>query len=443
MRIAISVSASVVLIFISGCMGQAPTEFFTPKGSLTTISQPQAPAFEQPRGELTLEQAAAATLLNSPKLKIFDLDKRISEARELQAAAPNPELGIEIENFGGSGDFSGFDSAETTIGLSRVIELGGELQKRKNLAALDTELADFDYQTAKLETLTELAVAYIDTAAAQKKTDMLAELVKLADDVHNSVSKQVDAGKGTSVDIAKAAIEASTAKMEYNQSLRQLEYSKKLLASHWASDEPLFDSVKADFNIGERLPDFAKLKQLMNDNPRLLKLQTEIAKSKTVVEIEKANSKPDITIGAGVKIFHDTNDSAFVFGVSIPLPISNSNRGQRLEAAHNLAKSYELQRQQRIEISNAFNEIEANLTNSMHTAKELSNNILPQTKQILDSSQRAYTQGRTGYFEVLDAQRLYLEKQTQYIDAAAEYHKSVALIEGMTGLNMARGTRQE
>ncbi len=438
MRIAISVPASVLLIFISGCMGQAQSENFTRHSSVTPTSQPQAPAFEQPRGELTFEQAAAAALLNNPKLKAYALDKRISEARELQAAAsPNPELGIEIENFGGSGDFSGFDSVETTIGLSRVIELGGKLQKRKNAAAFDTALADLDYQAAKLEVLTELAVAYIDTAALQKKTEMLDNLVKLAEDMHGSVSKQVEAGKGTAVDQAKAAMEVSAAKMEHRRLLRQLEYSKKLLASHWAADEPLFDGVKADLNVGDQLPDFENLKRLMNDNPSLLKLQTEIAKSKAVVDMEKANSKPDITIGGGVKLMNETNDSAFVFGVSIPLPISNSNRGQRLEAMHNLAKSYELQKQQRIEIANAFNAIEADITNSSAAAKELADNILPQAKHILDASQRAYVEGRTGYLEVLDAQRFYLEKQTEYIDAASEYHKSMAIIEGMAGAGKA------
>ena len=441
MRIAITVLAAVVFIFSNGCKQPAQSEDLLRESSIKTVTgqqpaeaQAEIPAFEQPRGELTLEQAAAATLLNNPKLKAFALDKRISEARELQAAAPpNPELGVEIENFGGSGDYNSFDSAETTFELSRIIELGGKLEKRKNAASLDTELADLEYQSAKLEVLTELAIAYIDTAAMQKKALMLDELVKLADSVHVSVSKQVQAGKGTAVDTAKAAIEAASAKMEHQQALRQLEYSKKLLASYWAADEPLFDSVKADFKVDGQLPDFEKLRGLMRNSPRLLKLQTEITKSKAVADMEKAYSKPDITISGGVKMFNDTNDSAFVVGISIPLPVSDINRGKRLEAAHNLAKSYELQRQQQIETGNVFNEIQANLTNSLSTAMELADNILPQTQQILDASQKAYTEGKAGYMEVLDTQRMYLEKQTEYIEAASQYHKSVALIEGVTG----------
>lgn len=387
--------------------------------------------FNEPTGLLTLELATAAVIENSPKLKIYDLDRRISEARELQAAAsPNPEFEVEVDGFGGSGDFNGFNSAETAFLLSQTIELGGKLKKRKELASLDGRIAELDYQSAKLEALTSLASAYIDAAAAQAKTDMYAELVKLADDLHAGVSKQVEAGKSSSVDAAKAAMELSAAKMEHNQAIRLLEHAKKQLASHWDGRQALFDKIQADFTIGS-LPDFEHLRGLMAGNPAILKLQDEISKSKAAAALEKANAKPDITISGGVKIMNDSDDTAFIVGLSIPLPISNTNYGQRLEAEYNLAKSYELRRQQTIEINNAFNEIQTAAVNAQYAAKELADNILPQAALILQAARNAYNQGKAGYIDVLDAQRMYLEKRNEYIEAASQYHKSMAIIKGM------------
>ena len=52
-------------------------------------------------------------LLHNPKLLAFSYEVRAREARMLQAGLyPNTGFTTEIENFVGSGDYSGFDAAE-------------------------------------------------------------------------------------------------------------------------------------------------------------------------------------------------------------------------------------------------------------------------------------------------------------------------------------------
>ena len=58
-----------------------------------------------------------------------------AEARAIQEGLmPNPEISVETEGFGGSGDRKEFHNAETTLALSQVIELGfkgDETKKRR------------------------------------------------------------------------------------------------------------------------------------------------------------------------------------------------------------------------------------------------------------------------------------------------------------------------
>jgi cobalt-zinc-cadmium efflux system outer membrane protein len=52
--------------------------------------------------------------------------KNASTRRGSARVRPNPELGVEVENFNGAGDLRGFQGAESTLSLSQQVELGGQ-----------------------------------------------------------------------------------------------------------------------------------------------------------------------------------------------------------------------------------------------------------------------------------------------------------------------------
>ena len=82
----------------------------------------------EPNDVLTLSHVLSLTLIHNPELKAFSLETRSAQARQLQAGLwPNPEIELEVEELGGTGDRRGFDAAETTIHLSQLIELGDRI----------------------------------------------------------------------------------------------------------------------------------------------------------------------------------------------------------------------------------------------------------------------------------------------------------------------------
>ena len=62
------------------------------------------------------------------------------------------------------------------------------------------------------------------------------------------------------------------------------------------------------------------------------------------MELEKAKAISDITLSGGLQRFNETDDNAIVFGISIPLPISDRNQAGKLRAAYELARAREKQR---------------------------------------------------------------------------------------------------
>jgi len=141
-------AASALSICLAGCAATAPTsqEVIAPSlgAELPRIAVPDTPPpevltndFSEPNDELTLRQALAAALVNNPQLIAFAWENRAREADALQAGlGPNPELELEIENFGGSGEVAGFQGAETTLALSQLVELGDKRRKRLAVAEL-------------------------------------------------------------------------------------------------------------------------------------------------------------------------------------------------------------------------------------------------------------------------------------------------------------------
>ena len=168
-------AALVVALTISGCQmpqlgGSLPdrrplgAEFdvYKPSDTDTSALFDEAPPkkggvdLSEPTGELTLRRALSLTLAKSPELASFAWSVREAEAEQLQAAIiPNPELETEFENFGGSRDFKGTRSLETTVALSQLIELGGKRAKRIKLAQADSKLAGWQYEAKRISVLTD------------------------------------------------------------------------------------------------------------------------------------------------------------------------------------------------------------------------------------------------------------------------------------------------
>ena len=108
--------------------------------------------------------------MQHPRLAAFGWEVRAGEARTLQASLPpNPEVGIEVENFAGSGALRGFRGTEITIHLSQLIELAGKRQKRTRVAALERDLVAWDYEATRIDVLTQVTQAFVEVLSAQER----------------------------------------------------------------------------------------------------------------------------------------------------------------------------------------------------------------------------------------------------------------------------------
>ena len=398
---------------------------------------PDIPEITEPNGVLILRQALALALIHNPELRAFSWDVRISEARQLQASLrPNPELEVEVEEVAGSGERSDFDAAETTIQLSQLIELADKRAKRTKLASLEKELAQLDYQAKRLDVFTEVTKAFIEVLTAQQRLKLTEELLHLSEELADTVTKRVDAGKDSPLEKTKASIILSNITIQHQRAVQNLTFSRKQLASTWAGKEPKFESVVGQFDLLLPIPSIDKLTALTARNPNIARWTLEIDKAKAALELEKAKAISDITLSGGLQRFNETDDNTIVFGVSIPLPISDRNQGGKLQATYNLAKAREEQKAANTRIQMELAKAYHLLSNAFIEATALKDEVLPGAESAFNASRGGYNGGKFDYLMVLDAQRTFFQVRPRYIQALAAYHKAKADVERLIGQDL-------
>jgi len=237
------------VILIPGCANShhptAPNE--TPAAAISRPADPPTIALQEakePEGQITLRDAIAYALVNSPQLRAFSWDIHTAEANQMQTALlPNPELEIEVEEFGGTGQRHGFSSSEASIQIGQFIELAQKRSKRMHLATLQKQLAHWDYRAKRLDVISRVAAAFVDVLAAQEKFALSREMVRLTEQTHSAVAQRVSVGKDSPLKETKAKVALSTMQIQSQRASRALKSAGTRLAAIWGASTAAFDAV--------------------------------------------------------------------------------------------------------------------------------------------------------------------------------------------------------
>ncbi|MEL7832860.1 TolC family protein [Fodinibius sp. Rm-B-1B1-1] len=383
---------------------------------------------------LTFSDALSKALLENPQLQSYGWQVRVKEAERIQASLlPNPTLNAEMENFGGTGPFEGYDGREVTVKLGQKILLGADRLKRKRLARATKELAGWDYEAQRLDVLTGVTKAYISALEAQRQWQQQKELVDVAQNLYNSISAQVKAGKVSKLAQTKAQVELSRAKIDLENARSKWESARSSLAAYWGSEQPQFKQLKGQLSMPSAIPEYAKVQTYIQRNPDVARWATKLQQRESALNLEQAKGIPDITVSGGYKRAEDLGASAAIVGVSIPLPFFDRNQGNIKAAKYELSR-VETQREAAVSqtyknLRTAYNKLDA----AAHEVNQLQDQVLPGAKTAFEAAQTGYRQGKFDYLEVLDAQRTLFSTRTRYIQALAEYNRAVAEVERLIG----------
>lgn len=395
--------------------------------------------FDEPRGELTLSDAVSAALLRNPALQSAGFEVRAAEARITQAGLrPNPELGVTLENFGGSGAVRGTDALEATLTLSQVIELGGKRNRRIDVASFGRDSISLERSAQQLDVLAEVTRRFIDVAEQQQQLLLTRRATELTDKTLTAITQRVEAARAPEAEKSRAAIALGRTRLEEKQALQSLLSAHRRLAALWGSTEPRFGDAKADLFDLPPVANFEGLMAKLKSNPDFLRFANEARLRDAEWQLAKAEAKSNVTVGGGLRRFEETGDTGFVVNFSMPIPIANRNQGAIREAS---IRRDQVQVQEQAAFVNTqatLFEFYQGLQQARAEVTGLREQLIPQAEAALKQTQFGYERGRFSYLELADAQRELLALQREAVTAAATYHRLLAEIERLTNEPLAQ-----
>ncbi|MCP3904337.1 MAG: TolC family protein [Planctomycetes bacterium] len=393
-----------------------------------------APAPVEPTGTVSLRDALAAALRGSPDLAATGYEVRAREAEALQAGRwPNPELAVEFENFGGTGAVGGTDQLETTLVLSQLIELGGKRVKRRRVGEHEARIAGWEYEIRRIDVLSKTAADFVGLLAAEQRSRIADETLGLAQRVYDTVGERVDAGKISPVERTKARVEFAKARLARERAIREVAAARIRLASNWGSTDPRFDGLSGDLDHTEAPPTFESLLERVEENPDIARWSAEAALRQAEVELALAQRVPNLTVAGGVRYFNEIDETAFVAGLSLPLPVFDQNQGGIQAARLRVLQGGRLEDATRVQVRTAVAEAIQVLDTAFVTAHTTRDEILPSAVRAFEAAAEAFRQGKIGAIDLLDAERTLFDTRRELTDALITYHLAVIAAERLIG----------
>ncbi|MDE2771381.1 MAG: TolC family protein [Bacteroidota bacterium] len=437
--------ALMLLLFLTGCA--TPRDAAWPQSrplgnTLPAYQPPVLPTTRDtlhaedsaPSNVLSLREALVLALLHNPDLRAFAWEVRAHEARTLQTGLrPNPEFVTDLEDFGGSRALSGFHSTETTVGLSQLIELGGDRHRRHRVAVFERDLAGWDYETVRLDVLTKTAQAFTGVLAAQERLTLADSLLAQAQQFYESVAARVESGKVSALEERRAQVVLSTTRLTYERTTWDLAAKRTRLAAAWGGSTPTFERVTGDLAAVEAVPPAQRLGNFIERNPDVARWRDEMALRRAGVALERARGIPDPVFIVGIRRVRELHESALAAGISIPLPLFDRNQGTVREAKYRLRQGEEAQQAAQVKARRMLAEAYGQLASAYSEVNTLQQDVLPAAQEAFTATEEGYLEGKFDLLMLLDAQRTLFETTNQYIDALAVYHIARAEVERLIG----------
>lgn len=347
---------------------------------------------------------------------------------------PDPELSVSYANNQNWNLEMGY-SIDAELGYT--LELGGKRKARIRLAGSEKEMTEALLEDYFRNLRADATVAYY-TALKQEKMYCIQQSSYLRMfDLAKADSVRFRLGSIMEVDARQSNLEAASMLNDLYSSKGELqEVVALLLQFQGDKNMEMPDSIAGELRYSAHDFDLQQL-IIIAQNYRA-DLQAAI-KSKEMshnnLRLAKANRALDLGINIGGtyssivrnEIAPAPSFKGITAGISIPLKLSNTNKGE-LRAAQVAVKQSELEYEAiELQIATEVVQMYNKYVICCRQVEQFNNNLLNNAEVILNKKMYSYERGETSILEILNAQRTYNEIQILHTETL--YNCAVALIE--------------
>jgi len=381
---------------------------------------------------LSLDQAVAAARASAPAADAATASiTAATAARDMAGLRPNFSFQGQVENIAGSGPYRGLRSAETTVGVSIPIELGGKRSARIAVADATAARARLQATIAGADIRLQVTQLYVEAVAAERRAVIAVDQARIAKEALGAAEVRVRAGRASPIEQQRAEVARINADANAERTRRLADASRTNLARRIG--RPIVGTL--DLLWLDELPQPVAGPARPIDAAGTLALaaaDADLVMADAGVRLARSQRVPDLAVGPALRRLEQTDDTAAVFSISVPIPVFNSGRAAVAQATAERTRAEAQRRVTQLDVEQAITDARAEADNAAVTARAANGPALAAAQEAARIARIGYAHGKFGQLDLLDAERTLAETRVAAIDALAAYRNAGARLERLT-----------
>jgi len=378
-------------------------------------------------GGITLDELILFAEQNSPNLRQAAADIQAAQGHAIQVGKwTNPTL------YGGSPQWTGSISQYNTW-VGQDIYFGHKFALNRQAALRQVNQAQFHYVRTRFELLTAVRQSFYISLAAQRRVEVLRNLVEIAAKSKDIGIKLLKAGEGTRADSILLDIDLDRAIVAQQNAEAILEASKKRLTATIGA--PRMELGPLAGELAAPLPDYeldALQQGIITQNALVGIAAQEIDRQRILIRRAEVEPYPvwNNQWGFQYGVQPPLHDQGYV-QTSITVPLWNRNQGGIRQARANYASAVAALDRTRNDLSGLAAEVIGRYRSAKQLVERFEQQILPKAAESQRITQLLFAQGQIDFMRLLQAQRTFIEVNLAYINAQETRWTAAAELAGL------------
>lgn len=378
---------------------------------------------------LSLSDALSRVAAGDPSVAANAARLRAADAAILQAdVRPRDVVGVDAEDFVGTGPYSPVGRSQTTAWYERTLERGGKREARVGAARSEVGVTVERNRLRMLDLLAQVQAAWVDALAAEATIPIAEQRLAAAQLVETETGRRVGRALDPLFAGERARTAVAQARIALDQARENARIARASLAAFWGGtadyslDPSSFGFAEAGAGAPESSPDLA-----------LLTAERDAAGAR--VRLAETGNFSDPTGRVGVRHFGQGNDVAIMVGASIPLGSRTANRG-------NVARANAEAQAAEAEIAVTRVQVRREIDRLIAERATLATEIVRIEREVLPSAERAvvlvgdgFARGGTAFtfLEANQAQQAVVDARSRRVELLRRFHLNGARLDRLTG----------
>ncbi|HEX8300036.1 TolC family protein [Sphingomonas sp.] len=364
---------------------------------------------------------------------------RAGEASVRQArVGPRPVVGLEIEDFAGTGPYSPFNRSQTTAYYERPVERGAKREARVGAAESELAVTRFRGMVRTLDLVAQVQMLWVEALAAQAAVSVAEERLAFAQRNAREVGYRVDRAVDPLFADERAKTAVAQAQIALDQAVEAARIARANLAAMWSGSDGFQLDMSAFW-----LTDVTLFEMEETPDIALLIAERDVAGAK--IRLVQTLGTADPTFRVGVRHFGEGNEAALIVGGSIPLGSRRANTANIDRARSDQTAAEGEISLARVERKREIDRLVAERRAIATEVGRIDREVLPLAERTVSMVRDGFNRGGTAFtlLELAESQRVVSDARARRIELLRRFHLAGARLDRLTGRHASLFTSAE